>query len=131
MDWHARKVLVWRLSDRMHAGFCVEAIEEALARFGRPAMFDTDQGGQFTSCEFTGVLQKHDVRISMEGRGHRRANVFIERHWRSRQDEAVYLHEIADGLAARPILGEWLVFYHAARPQRLMAGHRQRRTEPA
>jgi putative transposase len=116
MDWHSRRVLSWRLSNTMHADFCVEALEEALERFGRPEIFNTDQGSRFTSTEFTGVLRAHGIRISMDGRGRWLDNVFIERLWRSLKYEAVYLHEIADGFAARRVIGEWLTFYNAERP---------------
>jgi putative transposase len=94
MDWHSRRVLAWRLSNTMHAEFCVEALEEALERYGKPEIFNTDQGSQFTSSDFTGVLQAHGIRISMDGRGRWFDNVFIERLWRSLKYEAVYLHEI-------------------------------------
>jgi putative transposase len=122
MDWHSRRVLSWRLSNTMHADFCIEALEEALERYGRPAIFNTDQGSQFTSTEFTGVLQAHGIRISMDGRGRWLDNVFIERLWRSLKYEAVYLHEIADGLAARRVIGEWLTFYNTARPHSALDG---------
>jgi putative transposase len=83
MDWHSRAVLAWRLSNTLGADFCVEALEEALARFGRPEIFNTDQGSQFTSDDFTGVLRRHEVTISMDGKGRCMDNVFIERLWRS------------------------------------------------
>ncbi len=92
MDWGSRKVLAWRLSNTMEADFCIEALEEALARFGRPEIFNTDQGSQFTSPRFTGVLKDAGVRISMDGRGRWMDNVFIERLWRSMKYECVYLH---------------------------------------
>jgi putative transposase len=122
MDWHSRRVLSWRLSNTMHADFCVEALEEALERFGKPEIFNTDQGSQFTGSDFTGVLQAHEIRISMDGRGRWLDNVFIERLWRSLKYEAVYLHEIADGFAARRVIGEWLAFYDAARPHSALDG---------
>ena len=90
MDWATRKVLAWRLSNTMDAGFCVAALEEALARFGRPEIFNTDQGSQFTSLAFTSVLRDAEVRISMDGRGRWMDNVFIERLWRSLKYECVY-----------------------------------------
>ena len=92
MDWATRKVLAWRLSNTMDTGFCVAALEEALARFGRPEIFNTDQGSQFTSFAFTSVLRDAEVRISMDGRGRWMDNVFIERLWRSLKYECVYLH---------------------------------------
>jgi putative transposase len=125
MDWHSRRVLSWRLSNTMHADFCVEALEEALERFGKPEIFNTDQGSQFTGSDFTGVLQAHEIRISMDGRGRWLDNVFIERLWRSLKYEAVYLHEIADGFAARRVIGEWLAFYDAARPHSALDGRTQ------
>lgn len=92
MDWASRKVLAWRLSNTMDAEFCVEALKEALARFGRPEIFNTDQGSQFTSADFTDVLRDAEVRISMDGRGRWMDNVFIERLWRSLKYECVYLN---------------------------------------
>jgi putative transposase len=83
MDWHSRKIFSWRLSNTMDTAFCLEALEEALARYGPPEIFNSDQGSQFTSIEFTQVLKNHGVRISMDGRGRWRDNVFIERFWRS------------------------------------------------
>jgi putative transposase len=122
MDWYTRRVLAWRLSNTMHADFCVEALEEALGRFGKPEIFNTDQGSQFTSVDFTGVLQAHKIRISMDGRGRWLDNVFIERLWRSLKYEAIYLHEIADGLAARRVIGQWLAFYNTERPHSAFNG---------
>ncbi len=97
MDWSTRKVLSWRVSNTMDVEFCIEALEEALARFGRPEIFNTDQGSQFTSPRFTGVLQAAGVRISMDGRGRWMDNVFIERLWRSLKYECVYLHAFETG----------------------------------
>jgi len=116
MDWYTSRVLAWQLSNTMHADFCVEALEEALERFGKPEIFNTDQGSQFTTADFTGVLQAHQVRISMDGRGRWLDYMFIERLSRSLKYEAVYLHEIADGFAVRRVIGEWLAFYDATRP---------------
>ena len=99
MDWATRKVLSWRLSNTMDAGFCVEALNEALEKYGAPEIFNTDQGSQFTSFEFTGVLKNAGVRISMDGRGRCMDNIFIERLWRSLKYEAVYLHEMTDVLS--------------------------------
>jgi putative transposase len=89
MDWHSRKVLAWRLSNTMLADFCVEALEEALARYGRPEIFNTDQGSQFTSTDFTGALAAADVRISMDGKGRFLDNIFVERLWRSLKYEDI------------------------------------------
>ena len=100
MDWASRHVLAWRLSNTLDAGFCVEALNEALARHGTPEFFNTDQGSQFTGFAFTGHLREAGVRISMDGRGRCLDNVFIERLWRSLKYEAVYLRELADGFEA-------------------------------
>ncbi len=122
MDWATRHVLAWRLSNTMDARFCVEALQEALARYGRPEIFNTDQGSQFTSFEFTGVLKGADVAISMDGRGRCMDNIFIERLWRSLKYEAVYLHELTDGFKAERVIGEWLDFYNTERPHSSLAG---------
>ena len=92
MDWASRRVLAWRTSNTLTADFCVEALQEALAKYGCPEIFNTDQGAQFTSAEFTGVLQSRGIRISMDGRGRWVDNVFVERLWRSLKYEEVYLH---------------------------------------
>jgi putative transposase len=89
MDWHSRAVLAWRISNTLHADFCVEALEEALRRFGRPEIFNTDQGSQFTSTDFTGVLKAHAIKISMDGKGRCMDNIFVERLWRSLKYENV------------------------------------------
>ena len=101
MDWASQHVLAWRLSNTLDAGFCVEALDEALTRHGQPEIFNTDQGSQFTGFAFTGRLQAAGVRISMDGRGRCMDNIFIERLWRSLKYEAVYLHDLADGFEAR------------------------------
>ena len=115
MDWHSRAVLAWRLSNTLGADFCVEALEEALARFGRPEIFNTDQGSQFTSDDFTGVLSHHEVTISMDGKGRCMDNVFIERLWRSLKYEEVYLHAYGNVAAAKAGIAAWLVFYNEER----------------
>jgi putative transposase len=89
MDWHSRAVLSWRISNTLHADFCVDALEEALRRFGRPEIFNTDQGSQFTSTDFTGVLKVHGIRISMDGKGRCMDNIFVERLWRSLKYEDI------------------------------------------
>ena len=122
MDWATRHVLAWRLSNTMDAGFCVEALDEALAQNGRPEIFNTDQGSQFTSLGFTGVLKDADVAISMDGRGRCMDNVFIERLWRSLKYEAVYLHDLTDGFTAERVIGDWIDFYNTARPHSALAG---------
>jgi putative transposase len=116
MDWASRAVLSWRLSNTMHASFCVEALEEALARFGKPEIFNTDQGSQFTGSDFTGVLIKAGVRISMDGRGRWMDNVFIERLWRSLKYEDIYLKGYADGREAKVGIAQWVAFYNTRRP---------------
>ncbi len=116
MDWATRHVLAWRLSNTMDARFCVEALNEALSRYGKPEIFNTDQGSQFTSADFTGVLKDAGVAISMDGRGRCMDNIFIERLWRSLKYEAVYLHELTDGFRAEQVIGEWIEFYNTERP---------------
>ena len=122
MDWATRHVLAWRLSNTMDAGFCVETLKEALARYGRPDIFNTDQGSQFTSLDFTRVLKDADVAISMDGRGRCMDNIFIERLWRSLKYEAVYLHELVDGFVARRVIGGWIDFYNSERPHSALGG---------
>jgi putative transposase len=122
MDWATRKVLTWRLSNTLDVEFCLEALEEALARFGRPGIFNTDQGGQFTSPRFTGLLQRAGVRVSMDGRGRWLDNVFIERLWRSLRYECVYLHAFETGSELRAGLSKWIGYYNAGRPHSALAG---------
>ena len=122
MDWASRHALAWRLSNTMDARFCVEALNEALARHGRPAIFNTDQGSQFTSFGFTGVLKAAEVTISMDGRGRCMDNIFIERLWRSLKYEAVYLHELTDGFRAERVIGAWIDFYNTERPHSALGG---------
>jgi putative transposase len=122
MDWATRHVLAWRLSNTMDAGFCVEALKEALARYGRPDIFNTDQGSQFTSFDFTGVLKDAGIDISMDGRGRCMDNIFIERLWRSLKYEAIYLHELGDGFVARRVIGGWIDFYNTERPHSALGG---------
>ncbi len=116
MDWHTRAVLSWRLSNTIDSSFCVEALEEALSRYGKPEIFNTDQGSQFTSEEFTDTLSAAGVRISMDGKGRWMDNVFIERLWRSLKYECVYLREFESGLDARREIGHWLDYYNTNRP---------------
>ena len=120
MDWHSRAVLAWRVSNTMDTGFCVSALEEALARFGRPDIFNTDQGSQFTSAEFTGVLTAAGIRISMDGKGRWMDNVFIERLWRSLKYEEVYIKGYADGAELRTGVAQWLAFYNHSRPHQAL-----------
>ena len=122
MDWASRCVLAWELSNTLDSEFCVLAVEEALEAHPAPEMFNTDQGSQFTAQAFTGCLEGAGVRISMDGRGRWMDNVFIERLWRSLKYEAVYLQELADGFAARELIGEWIGFYNAVRPHSSLGG---------
>jgi putative transposase len=123
IDWASRAVLAWRLSNTMDVSFCLSALEEALARFGKPEIFNTDQGAQFTSAPFTGRLAAEGIRISMDGRGRWMDNVFIERLWRSLKYEEVYLKGYADGGEARAGIGAWIAFYNQRRPHQAL-GHR-------
>jgi len=116
MDWATRHVLAWRLSNTMDTGFCIEALNEALSKYGKPEIFNTDQGSQFTSYDFTGVLKGAEITISMDGRGRCMDNIFIERLWRSLKYEAIYLHELTDGFKAERVIGEWIDFYNTERP---------------
>jgi putative transposase len=116
IDWFSRRVLAWRLSITMEAAFCVEALEEALARHGRPEIFNTDQGSQFTSEAFTGVLTRNGIAISMDGKGAWRDNVFVERLWRSVKYEEVYLRAYDTVAEARASIGLYLSFYNTRRP---------------
>ena len=116
VDWHTRRVLAWRLSITMETGFCMEAVEEALAKHGKPEIFNTDQGSQFTSLDFTGLLKQHDIAISMNGKGAWRDNVFVERLWRSVKYEEVYLRAYDSVAEARMSLGRYFDFYNRVRP---------------
>jgi putative transposase len=116
VDWYSRRVLAWRLSITMEAAFCVEALEEALARHGKPDVFNTDQGSQFTGQDFTGVLLKAGVAISMDGKGAWRDNVFVERLWRSIKYEEIYLRAYDTVGEARASISRYLAFYNGRRP---------------
>ncbi len=116
MDWATRKVLSWRLSNTLDASFCVEALEEAIVKYGRPEIMNTDQGSQYTSTDWITTLTKTEIKISMDGRGRYLDNIFIERLWRSLKQEAVYLHEITNGFDAKRIIKEWISFYNTERP---------------
>jgi len=122
MDWSSRAVLAWRLSNTMDVGFCVAALEEALARFGRPEIFNTDQGSQFTSEAFTGALLAAGAKVSMDGRGRWMDNVFIERLWRSLKHEEVYLKSYANGAEAHAGISQWVGFYNGRRPHQALSG---------
>ena len=122
MDWATRRVLSWRLSNTLDARFCTEALTEALEHYGRPEIFNSDQGSQFTSLEFTSVLKDAGIAISMDGRGRCLDNIFIERLWRSLKYEAVYLHELSDGFAAQRVISRWMEFYNTLRPHSALGG---------
>ena len=121
IDWASRAVLAWRLSNTMDVSFCLVALEEALAKFGKPEIFNTDQGSQFTSAAFTGALAEAGIAISMDGRGRWMDNVFIERLWRSLKYEDVYLKGYADGREAARGIAEWVAFYNDRRPHQALA----------
>jgi putative transposase len=116
VDWFSRRVLSWRLSITMDVDFCLEAVEEALARHGRAEIFNTDQGSQFTSAAFTGLLLQNAIKISMDGRGAWRDNVFVERLWRSVKYEEVYLRAYDSVSEARASLARYFIFYNTKRP---------------
>jgi putative transposase len=116
LDWFSRRVLAWRVSITMEAAFCVETLEEALATHGRPEIFNTDQGSQFTRAAFTGVLAAQDIKISMDGKGAWRDNVFVERLWRTVKYEEVYLRAYDSVSEARASLGRYLDLYNRRRP---------------
>ncbi len=132
LDWFSRRVLSWRLSITMEAAFCVETLEDALARHGKPEIFNTDQGSQFTGETFTGVLVGNGVAISMDGKGAWRDNVFVERLWRSVKYEEVYLRAYDSVSDARASIGRYLTSTMAAGPTRaLTATHPIKPTSPA
>ena len=120
IDWASRAVLAWRLSNMMDTSFCLSALDEALARYGKPRIFNTDQGAQFTSAAFTGKLEAAGVAISMDGRGRFMDNIFIERLWRSIKYEEVHLKAYADGREARAGINSWMTFYNFRRPHQAM-----------
>ena len=127
MDWVSRAVLAWRLSNTLGADFCVEALEEALCRYGPPEIVNTDQGSQFTSDDFTGTLKRHGVTISMDGKGRCMDNIFVERLWRSLKYEEVYLHAYATVAEARTGIGAWLSFYNDERQHQSLGYRTPRR----
>jgi putative transposase len=116
MDWHSRRVLAWKVSNTMDVSFCLEAVEDAIAAYGPPLIMNTDQGSQFTSQAFTGLLQEHGIEISMDGKGAWRDNVFVERLWRTVKYEEVYLHAYDSVSAARAGLDRYFRFYNGRRP---------------
>jgi putative transposase len=115
MDWASRKVLAFRLSNTLDTSFCTEALEEAISRYGTPQLFNTDQGSQFTSDDFTGILKKHDVKISMDGKGRWMDNVFIERLWKSVKYQDVYLKAYSSISEVRKGLTTWFDRYNTRR----------------
>ena len=122
IDWFSRKVLSWRLSITLSADFCIEALEDALRRHGKPEIFNTDQGSQFTSVDFTQVLKDAKIAISMDGKGAWRDNVFVERLWRTVKYEEVYLRAYASVSEARASIGRYLGFYNGTRPHSSLGG---------
>ena len=122
LDWFSRRVLSWRLSIAMEASFCVETLAEALAKHGKPEIFNTDQGSQFTGSAFTDVLRKNDIKISMDGKGAWRDNVFVERLWRTVKYEEVYLHAYDSVSEARTSIGRYLDLYNRRRPHSSLDG---------
>jgi len=122
LDWFSRRVLSWRVSITMEASFCVETLEEALARHGKPKIFNTDQGSQFTGAAFTEVLLRNEIKISMDGKGAWRDNVFVERLWRSVKYEEVYLRAYDSVSDARGSIGRYLDLYNRRRPHSSLDG---------
>jgi len=122
IDWFTRRVLSWRLSITLEVDFCIEAVEEALARYGKPDIFNTDQGSQFTSIAFTQVLKDAEIAISMDGRGAWRDNVFVERLWQTIKYEEVYLYAYNTVPEARAAIGKYLIFYNTKRPHSSLDG---------
>jgi putative transposase len=122
VDWFSRRVLTWRLSITLSADFCIEALEEALERYGRPEIFNTDHGSQFTSADFIKVLKDAEIAISMDGKGAWRDNVFVERLWRTVKYEEVYLRAYSEVAEARASIGRYLGFYNGTRPHSSLGG---------
>jgi len=122
LDWASRRVLAWRLSNTLTTDFCLDAVREAITQYGRPEIFNTDQGCQFTSLEFTGLLKDQGIQISMDGRGCWRDNVFVERLWRSLKYEDVYLRAYETVRDAQQGLARYLHFYNQLRPHRALDG---------
>lgn len=122
MDWHTRKVLAWRISNTLEADFCVEALNEAIHKFGPPEIMNTDQGSQFTSLAWTDRLRRSGVRISMDGKGRFLDNIFIERLWRTLKYECVYLHAWETGSEAKAGIRKWMTFYNHQRPHSALGG---------
>lgn len=123
IDWFSRKVLAWRVSITLETAFCIEAVEEAMARYGKPEIFNTDQGSQFTSTDFIKLLKDAGIAISMDGKGAWRDNIFIERLWRSIKYEEIYLHAYTNVPEARVGIGRYINFYNQRRPHSSLAGN--------
>ena len=122
LDWYTRRVLSWKVSITMDVYFCLEAVEEAIERYGTPEIMNTDQGSQFTSQAFTGLLKEHEIKISMDGKGSWRDNVFIERLWRSVKYEDIYLRAYDSASAVRTGLNRYFNFYNSRRPHSSLDG---------
>jgi putative transposase len=122
LDWASRRVLAWRLSNTLTTDFCLDAVQDAVSRYGPPEIFNTDQGCQFTSQEFTGLLTHHGIQISMDGKGCWRDNVFVERLWKSIKYEEVYLHAYDTVEAVHQGLARYLTFYNQTRPHQALGG---------
>lgn len=122
MDWASRKVLSWRLSNTLDTSFCLDVLEEAIHLYGKPNIFNTDQGSQFTSNDFTDILKSHNIKISMDGKGCWMDNVFIERLWRSIKYECIYLQEFDNVYQLKKVIANWLEFYNKNRPHSTFAG---------
>lgn len=122
LDWHSRNVLAWRLSNSLTTDFCIDAVEEAIAAYGCPGIFNTDQGSQFTDIDFTGMLKDHGIAISMDGKGAWRDNVMVERFWRSIKYEEVYLRAYDSASEAKHFIGRYISFYNEQRPHSSLDG---------
>jgi putative transposase len=120
MDWYSRKILSFRVSNTLDSEFCIEAMEEALLRYGKPEIFNTDQGSQFTSRGFVGVLESHGIQVSMDGRGRAQDNIFIERLWWTLKYHYIYLHAFDSGSELRQGLRQWVDFYNQERPHQAL-----------
>lgn len=122
LDWATRKILTWRLSNTLTTDFCLDAVEEAFSRFGKPEIFNTDQGSQFTGASFVRLIVENGVRLSMDGKGSWRDNIFVERFWRSVKYEEVYLRAYESASEARESLGRYIDFYNQQRPHQALDG---------
>lgn len=122
LDWHSRRVLAWRLSNSLTTDFCIDAVEEAIAKYGVPEIFNTDQGSQFTDSAFVGTLKERGIAISMDGKGAWRDNVVVERFWRSLKYEEVYLRAYESASEAKHFIGRYMRFYNELRPHSTLDG---------